>query len=142
MGVYRGPISLADLAHWPVGRVCRHASYYYPGRDRRQDHRARAARSQLDALTVLDRSTRSQTIEEDGARVIVINTRHPLFQERKGDTWYQLETAAREVFAALEVASVAEYERRVNEVLMLAFELRGRRRRPRSGRPPQLNLLH
>jgi hypothetical protein len=46
------------------------------------------------------------------------------------------------VFATLEGASVAEYERRVNEILMLAFELRGRRRRAPRGRPPQLDLLH
>ncbi|HXM55321.1 MAG TPA: ATP-binding protein [Candidatus Dormibacteraeota bacterium] len=93
------------------------------------------------ALRPLARTIRSQTIEEDGARVIVINTRHPLFLERRGDTWYQLETAAREVFAALEGVSVAEYERRVNEVVLLALDLRTRRRRGPRRRPPQLDLL-
>jgi hypothetical protein len=93
------------------------------------------------ALRPLARTIRSQTIEEDGARVIVINTRHPLFLERRGDTWYQLETAAREVFAGLEGVSVAEYERRVNEVVLLAIDLRTRRRRPPRRRQPQLELL-
>lgn len=92
-------------------------------------------------LRPLDRATRSQTIEEDGARVIVINTRHPLFLERRGDTWYQLETAAREVFAGLEGASVAEYERRVNELVLRALDLRTGRRRPARGRHRQMKLL-
>jgi hypothetical protein len=52
--------------------------------------------------------------------------------KRGGDIWYQLETAAREVFKSLEGASVGDYERRVNEVVMLAFQLRARRREARS----------
>lgn len=91
-------------------------------------------------LRPLDPAIRSQTVEEDGARVIVINSRHPLFIERRGDTWYQVETAAREVFASLEGVSAAEYERRVNEVLMLALELRTRRRRAPYARQPRLDL--
>jgi len=91
------------------------------------------------ALRPLERTVRSQTVEEDGTRVIVINTRHPLFLERRGDTWYQLETAARELLAPLAGVSVAEYERRVDELVLTALELRGRRRRrPRSR---QLRLL-
>lgn len=90
-------------------------------------------------LRPLERTVRSQTLDEDGTRVIVINTCHPLFLERRGDTWYQLETAARELFGPLAGVSVAEYERRVNELVLTALELRARRRRrPRSR---QLRLL-
>src|SRR5207245_245089 len=39
---------------------------------------------------------RSQTVIEDAVKVVVINSQHPLFRERKGDIWYQLETAASE----------------------------------------------
>jgi hypothetical protein len=80
----------------------------------------------------LDRSIRSQTVIEDEVTTVVINSRHPLFLKRGGDIWYQLETAAREVFKSLEGASVGDYERRVNEVLLLAFQLRARRREART----------
>ena len=93
------------------------------------------------ALRPLDRAVRSQTVDEDGIRVVVINTRHPLFVERRGDAWYQLETAARELFAAVDVAPVAEYERRVNEVVTLALDLRTRRRRAARARQVSLALL-
>ncbi|MGH7777752.1 MAG: ATP-binding protein [Candidatus Dormibacterales bacterium] len=88
----------------------------------------------------LDPSVRSTTLIEEGVRVVVINARYPLFQERHGDVWYQLETAAREICRAAEGSSVAEYERRVNEILLTAFQLRARRRRPR-GRSGQMRLL-
>ncbi|HVS47866.1 MAG TPA: hypothetical protein VHJ99_03060 [Candidatus Dormibacteraeota bacterium] len=55
-----------------------------------------------------------------------------VFVKRGGDIWYQLETAAREVFKSLEGATAADYERRVNEVILLAFQLRARRREARS----------
>jgi hypothetical protein len=93
------------------------------------------------ALRPLDRALRSQTVVEDGVRVIVINTRHPLFLERRGDTWYQLETAARELFATVEGISVTDYERRVNEVVTLALGLRTRRRRAARARQVSLSLL-
>ncbi len=80
----------------------------------------------------LDHSIRSQTVVEHEVTKVVINSRHPLFLKRGGDIWYQLETAAREVFKSLEGASVGDYERRVNEVVMLAFQLRARRREARS----------
>jgi hypothetical protein len=76
----------------------------------------------------LDPAIRSQTVIEHEVTTVVINSRHPLFLKRGGDIWYQLETAAREVFKSLEGASVGEYERRVNEVVLLAFQLRARRR--------------
>jgi hypothetical protein len=80
----------------------------------------------------LDPPIRSQTVIEDEVTTVVINSRHPLFLKRGGDIWYQLETAAREVFKSLEGASVGEYERRVNEVVLLAFQLRARRREARA----------
>jgi hypothetical protein len=89
----------------------------------------------------LDPSIRSQTVIEHEITTVVINSRHPLFLKRGGDIWYQLETAAREVFKSLEGASVAEYERRVNEVVLLAFQLRARRRHARSRKPVQLPLI-
>jgi len=80
----------------------------------------------------LDPAIRSQTVIEREVTTVVINSRHPLFLKRGGDIWYQLETAAREVFKSIEGASVSEYERRVNEILLLAFRLRARRRDARS----------
>ncbi|TAN33906.1 hypothetical protein EPN29_04545 [bacterium] len=90
----------------------------------------------------LDPSIRSQTVIEHEVTTVVINSRHPLFLKRGGDIWYQLETAAREVFKSLEGASVGDYERRVNEVVLLAFQLRARRREARSRKPAaQLPLI-
>jgi hypothetical protein len=80
----------------------------------------------------LDPSIRSQTVIEQEVTTVVINSRHPLFLKRGGDMWYQLETAAREVFKSMEGASASDYERRVNEVILLAFQLRARRREARS----------
>lgn len=80
----------------------------------------------------LDPSIRSQTVIEHDVTTVVINSRHPLFLKRGGDIWYQLETAAREVFKAIDGASATDYERRVNEVILLAFQLRARRREARS----------
>ena len=36
-------------------------------------------------------------VEEDGIRRVVINSAYPLYEVRRGDLWYQLETALREV---------------------------------------------
>jgi hypothetical protein len=80
----------------------------------------------------LDPAIRSQLVVEREVTTVVINSRHPLFLKRGGDIWYQLETAAREVFKSLEGASVGEFERRVNEVILLAFKLRARRHDARS----------
>ncbi len=80
----------------------------------------------------LDPSIRSQTVIEHEVTTVVINSRHPLFLKRGGDIWYQLETAAREVFKSMEGLSAIDYERRVNEIILLAFQLRSRRRDARS----------
>jgi hypothetical protein len=57
----------------------------------------------------------------------------------RGDTWYQLETAAREICRDADPVDVADFERRVNQILLTAFRLKARQgRRPRSDR--QLRL--
>jgi hypothetical protein len=92
-------------------------------------------------IRALDPAVRSTTALEGESRVIVINSRYPLFRERRGDMWYQLETAAREICKLVESADVGEYEQRVNEVVLASVSLRERRRRPRrQGR--QLELLN
>jgi hypothetical protein len=83
---------------------------------------------------------RSQTVIEEGVKVVVINSQHPLFRERKGDIWYQLETAASEICKSIEGVTLAEYERRVNEIVLLAFRLRLRRRKARTP-AAQLKIL-
>ena len=83
---------------------------------------------------------RCQTVIEDAVKLVVINSQHPLFRERKGDIWYQLETAASEICKSIEGVTVAEYERRVNEIVLLALRLRGRRRKART-LPAQLKVL-
>src|SRR5260370_14912600 len=89
----------------------------------------------------LDPSIRSQTVIEHEVTTVVINSRHPLFLKRGGDMWYQLETAAREVFKSEGLGAV-DYERRVNEVILLAFQVRARRRDARSRKAPaQLPLI-
>ena len=90
-------------------------------------------------IRALHPRVRSTTVLEEGVRGIVINSEYPLFKERRGDFWYQLETAARELCKLAEPNSVPEYESRVNELLLTAATLRTRRRRPRGG--TQLALL-
>ena len=93
----------------------------------------------LIAVRPLDPRVRSMTVLEDGVRTVVINSRYPLFIERRGDVWYQLETAAREICRAAEAASVVEYEKRVNDIVLTALQLRASRRRRSGGR--QLRLV-
>jgi hypothetical protein len=97
------------------------------------DGEARARQRGFGAIQVrrLDPSIRSQLVVEDTGTLVIINSEHPLFVERKGDMWYQLETAAREICKGIEGVTLAEYERRVNEIVLLAFQLQGRRRRRR-----------
>lgn len=101
--------------------------------------RRRRGVGRIELRALGDPGIRSLTLEEDGTTVIVINTQHPLFNERRGDVWYQLETAAREVTSQVEGISLAEYERQVNQVVLLALGIRGRRRRGRT-RQPTLRL--
>lgn len=91
------------------------------------------------AIRQLDPRVRSMTVLEDGVRTVVINSRYPLFLERRGDVWYQLETAAREICKSAEANSVAEYEKRVNDIVLAALQLRASRRRRPAGR--QLRLM-
>lgn len=90
------------------------------------------------AIRALDEKVRSMTVVEDGVRTVVINSRYPLFVQRRGDVWYQLETAAREIFK-VDNTSVSEYEKRVNDILLMALKLRARRKHRTSAR--QLRLV-
>lgn len=89
-------------------------------------------------VRALDPRVRSLTTVDGGVSTIVINSRYPLFEERRGDLLYQLETAAREIALRAE-GGVAEYESRVEQIVLTAIQLRARARRPRAGR--QLKLL-
>ena len=87
-----------------------------------------SARSSSDAL---DPRLRSAMVVEEGVRRVVINSRYPLYEVRKGDLWYQLETALREVCVTIPEATVPEFERRVNELMVVSLGLAERRRRSR-----------
>jgi hypothetical protein len=91
-------------------------------------------------IRALDPRLRSATEEEDGVRRVVINSRYPLYEVRKGDLWYQLETALREVCVTIPEATVPEFERRVNELMLVSVGLAERRRRSRRKKKPQADL--
>ncbi len=84
----------------------------------------------------LDPRLRSALVEEDGVRRVVINSAYPLYEVRRGDLWYQLETALREVCVTIPEATVPEFERKVNELMLVSLALadRGRGARTRTGR--------
>ena len=90
----------------------------------------------------LDPRTRSAMVVEDGVRRVIINSRYPLYEVRKGDLWYLLETALREVCQTIPEATVPEFERKVNELMLVSVGLAERRRRrtPRP-KPRQASLL-
>ncbi|MFV2064814.1 MAG: ATP-binding protein [Chloroflexota bacterium] len=82
-------------------------------------------------IRALDPRLRSAMVEEDGVQRVVINSRYPLYEVRKGDLWYQLETALREVCVTIPEATVPEFERRVNELMIVSLGLADRPRRSR-----------
>jgi hypothetical protein len=82
-------------------------------------------------IRALDPRLRSALVVEDGIRRVVINSRYPLYEVRKGDLWYQLETALREVCITIPEATVPEFERKVNELMLVSLALTQRRRRSR-----------
>jgi hypothetical protein len=86
-------------------------------------------------VRALDPRLRSAMVVEDGVRRVVINSRYPLYEVRHGDLWYQLETALREVCVTIPEATVPEFERKVNELMLVSLSLTTRRTRRRS-RPP------
>ncbi len=94
-------------------------------------------------IRALDPRMRSAMVVEDGVRRVVINSRYPLYEVRRGDLWYQLETALREVCVTIPEATVPEFERRVNELMFVSLglaERRRRRKRPGAGDPRKLPL--
>lgn len=102
-----------------------------PARPAGREESRRRGVGRIELRSLGDPALRSLTFHEEGATVVVINTQHPLFVERRGDVWYQLETAAREIYAQLDGTTVREYERHVNQVMLLALGIRRRRRAPR-----------
>jgi hypothetical protein len=111
--------------------------------------RARAVRSDGDGVQkgirrgfgdvvvrALDPRVRSAMVEEEGVRRVVINSQYPLYELRKGDLWYQLETALREVCVTIPEATVPEFERKVNELMLVSLSLTERRRRRRGQARP------
>jgi hypothetical protein len=89
----------------------------------------------------LDPRVRSAMVEEDGVLRVVINPRYPLYDVRRGDLWYQLETALREVCATLPEATIPEFERKVNELMLVSLAFTERRvRRPGPGRTVKAGL--
>lgn len=104
-----------------------------PGRGRRSGVGEVVIRS-------LDPRLRSAMEEEDGVRRVVINSRYPLYEVRKGDLWYQLETALREVCVTIPEATVPEFERRVNELMLVSLGLAERRRPSRRRKKPRSDL--
>ena len=89
-------------------------------------------------VRALDSRLRSAMVVEDGVRRVVINSRYPLYEVRKGDLWYQLETALREVCVTIPEATVPEFERKVNELMLVSLSLTRPRRR--SARPVARSL--
>ena len=87
-------------------------------------------------IRALDPRLRSAMVVEDGVRRVVINSRYPLYEVRKGDLWYQLETALREVCVTIPETTVPEFERKVNELMLVSLALAARRRRRRSRERP------
>jgi hypothetical protein len=56
------------------------------------------------------------------------------YEVRRGDLWYQLETALREVCVTIPEATVPEFERKVNELMLVSLALTGRpKHRKRDG---------
>ena len=92
-------------------------------------------------IRALDPRLRSAMVVEDGVRRVVINSRYPLYEVRKGDLWYQLETALREVCVTIPEATVPEFERRVNELMAVSVGLAERRRRSPGKRKPAPSSL-
>ncbi len=89
----------------------------------------------------LDPRVRSALVEEDGVRRVVINPRYPLYDVRRGDLWYQLETALREVCATLPEATVPEFERKVNELMLVSLAFTDKpRRRSKPTRPARSGI--
>ena len=84
-------------------------------------------------VRALDPRLRSAMVVEDGVRRVVINSRYPLYEVRRGDLWYQLETALREVCVTIPEATVPEFERKVNELMLVSLSLTGRPKRRKVG---------
>jgi hypothetical protein len=119
----------ASGANEPAPRLPRPGAGGGPGTSRRRGAAEVVVRR-------LDPRLRSALVEEDGIRRVVINSAYPLYEVRRGDLWYQLETALREVCLSIPEATVPEFERKVNELMLVSLALAERRKRgSRKGDP-------
>lgn len=98
-----------------------------PPRPANEGERSRKGAGEI-VVRRLDPSIRSMVEDEGGRRTVVVNSEYPLFKERRGDSWYQLQTAIREVIRSEPGLSATDYDRRVSELLVLAFDMVGRKR--------------
>ena len=112
----------ASDATLPTPRLPRPGAAGSPGNARRRGAAEVVVRQ-------LDPRLRSALVEEDGVRRVVINSAYPLYEVRHGDLWYQLETALREVCVTIPEATVPEFERKVNELMVVSLGLAERRRK-------------
>ena len=117
----------ASGATEPTPRLPRSGAAGGPGTTRRRGSAEVVVRR-------LDPRLRSALVEEDGVRKVVINSAYPLYEVRRGDLWYQLETALREVCVTIPEATVPEFERRVNELMLVSLALAERREGLQEGR--------
>ena len=92
-------------------------------------------------VRALDPRLRSAMVVEEGVRRVVINSRYPLFEVRRGDLWYQLETALREVCVTIPEATVPEFERKVNELMLVSLSLAEGRKRGGGSRRARRAML-
>ncbi len=116
------PASDASSAGGPLPRLPREGAAGGAGAARRRGAAEVVVRR-------LDPRLRSALVEEDGIRRVVINAAYPLYEVRRGDLWYQLETALREVCVTIPEATVPEFERKVNELMLVSLALAERRPR-------------
>jgi hypothetical protein len=74
---------------------------------------------------LLTEDRRSDWEEIDGHRILLINTRFPLYRESKGDVWYVVETGVFELTRRIRAGelTVDEYYDEVNRILQQASEV-------------------
>jgi hypothetical protein len=116
------------VLHDPSGATPRTPRLPRPGAAGGQGSERRRGAAEV-VVRQLDPRLRSALVEEDGVRRVVINSAYPLYEVRRGDLWYQLETALREVCVTIPEATVPEFERKVNELMLVSLALAERGRR-------------
>lgn len=124
----------------PIGNVRLRPATSLPQGADRPGSRTRSGVGEV-VIGSLDPRLCSAMVMEEGVRRVVINSRYPLYEVRKGDLGYQLETALREVCVTIPEATVPEFERRVNELMLVSLAIAERRRRRRARPGSRTNAL-